>query len=441
MKVSLRVLVLFCLLAFVLGIGGGYVVFTVTGGDSAAPSANPALAHDDRRAPDNEEETGKRNGRDAQQPGGNPSGNEVSDHTPAGDNLTKPAPAPTDTPGTEPGNAASNPATPKDSEPADAEREEPETPFGRTVDFEVTISGTVVDAHGRPVANAAIDSSITERAERSVRIKSGPVFARTDSDGTFTGTLKSKAGDKGTTSVILVASATGHADSNPLTLEIANGTAKTGVRIALRAAGSVMGRAVDRNGIGVPGVTVTLAPRAGDSGIQVGGPGTVSSGSSAPKGVSDANGDFVVQDLPAGSFNITVSARGYKEFSGPRTVDVKVDTVNRLTAEIVVTPTTCLRARLTGEDGAPLRGYVQVKLTDAEGAKAGEFHAFTDHEGRIAVNDPPLGGYYVVIIRAEYADTEKTWVTFVQDQTTDLGTLAMKPEQESETNKLVTVEN
>jgi hypothetical protein len=122
-------------------------------------------------------------------------------------------------------------------------------------------------------------------------------------------------------------------------------------------------------------------------------------------------------------------------------VDVKVDTVNRLTAEIVVTPTTCLRARLTGEDGAPLRGYVQVKLTDAEGAKAGEFHAFTDHEGRIAVNDPPLGGYYVVIIRAEYADTEKTWVTFVQDQTTDLGTLAMKPEQESETNKLVTVEN
>jgi hypothetical protein len=304
MKVSLRVLVLFCLLAFVLGIGGGYVVFTVTGGDSAAPSANPALAHDDRRAPDNEEETGKRNGRDAQQPGGNPSGNEVSDHTPEGDNLTKPAPAPTDTPGTEPGNAASNPATPKDSEPADAEREEPETPFGRTVDFEVTISGTVVDAHGRPVANAAIDSSITERAERSVRIKSGPVFARTDSDGTFTGTLKSKAGDKGTTSVILVASATGHADSNPLTLEIANGTAKTGVRIALRAAGSVMGRAVDRNGIGVPGVTVTLAPRAGDSGIQVGGPGTVSSGSSAPKGVSDANGDFVVQDLPAGSFNL-----------------------------------------------------------------------------------------------------------------------------------------
>ncbi len=441
MKVSLRVLVLFCVLAFVLGIGGGYVVFTVADGDSAAPQANPAIAHDDRSGADTKGETSKHTQPDAQQPGGHLPGN-GADHTPAGNGANKPAPTDSTTPGIDPANAApANTAAPKATEPAEEEPTEPQSPFGRTIDFEVTISGTVVDAHGRPVANAEIDSSITERAERSVGIKSGPVFARTDSDGAFTGTIKGKVGDKSTTAVVLVASATGHADSNPLTLEIANGQAKTGVRIALRAAGSVMGRAVDRNGIGVPGVTVTLTPRSGDSGIQIGGPSTVSSGSNARKGVSDANGDFVVQDLPEGSFNITVSAPGYKEFSGPRTVDVKTDTVNRLAAELVVTPTTCLRARLAGQDGAPLRGYVQLNLTDAEGGKAGEFHAFADADGRVAVNDPPLGGHYVVIIRAGYADTEKTWATFVQDQTTDLGTLAMTPNQESETNKLVTVEN
>jgi hypothetical protein len=143
--------------------------------------------------------------------------------------------------------------------------------------------------------------------------------------------------------------------------------------------------------------------------------------------VTDTTGTYLIEDVAEGAYAINLKAPAFREKSGPRSVEVKADTVSQLDSDFVLAATTCLRAKLVGEDGKPLPGWATLELTPANGTNVTHLNAAVGADGSLVINDPPVGEFNVVIKLWGYFDSAKTFQVFTQDQTTDLGSLTLTP--------------
>jgi len=307
--------------------------------------------------------------------------------------------------------------------------------FDKRVDFSVGVSGRVTDSAGNPVAGADVFADISERlgSEGGVMMMSindnGEKVATTDNGGNFSGTVKGKVGEKAQVTLVMRAKAKGYAESKKVSIEAKNGDTKSDIRLLLQGAGSVRGRVVDAGGLGIPGVTVSLSSQRGSAGfgedmVVFGGPGKNSA-------LTDASGAYHIEDVAEGSYTLSLRAPGYREKSGPRAVDVKPDQVSQLESDFVLAATTCLRARLLSAEGKPLQGWATVELTPTAVGAVQRLNAAIGEDGSLVINDPPVGDFNCVVKLWGYFDSASVFCTFTQDQTSDLGSLALNANPEA----------
>lgn len=313
--------------------------------------------------------------------------------------------------------------------------------LAKRVDFNVEVSGTVVDSRGNPVPGADVFADINERlGDRGAMMVTfndlGDKIATTDNGGAFTATVKAKVGEKSQVTLILRARAKGYAESKRLSVDAKSGDSKTGLRLVLPGAGSVRGRVIDQQGSAIAGVTVSLSPQRG-SGVTYG-EEVILGGQAKNAGVTDASGSYEIVDMAEGSYSLNLRAPGWREKSGPRVVDVKPDQVSQVETDFVLVPTTCLRARLCDADGKPISGWATVELTPASGGSVQRLNAMVGEDGLLAVNEPPIGEYNVTVKLWGYLDSAQHFAVLTQDQTTDLGvlTLAVNPEARKTTTRV-----
>jgi protocatechuate 3,4-dioxygenase beta subunit len=309
--------------------------------------------------------------------------------------------------------------------------------LAKRVEFSVNVSGTVNDSKGNPVAGADVYADINERLgnENNVMMvnfnDSGEKFATSDGGGNFSGTVKGQAGEKSQVTLVLRAKAKGYAESKKVNVDAKNGDTKTDVKLSLQGAGSVRGRVVDQSGAGVSGVTVSLTSQRGNNGMEFGGEIVAFGGPGKNAAVTDSTGAYLIEDVAEGSYAIALKAPGFREKSGPRNVDVKPDQVSQLDSDFVLAETTCLRAKLIGEDGKALSGWANVELTPVSGTGVQRLNAAVGADGSLVINDPPVGDFNVVVKLWGYFDSAKIFQSFTLDLTSDLGILTLTPNPEA----------
>lgn len=326
----------------------------------------------------------------------------------------------------------------KDKSPEELDPEEILSDMmGKRVDYSVTLAGTVTDSLGNPVAGAEVmaETQETMGGEGAMMVfstaSSGHRIAVTDASGAFSGTLTTKVTENAKVSVQLRSRAKGHGESKKVTVEVKHGETKDGIALRLLGAGIVTGRVVDATGQGVAGCTVSLTSLAREGGpmfieneVEVGAGGR-------NRALTDASGEYRLEDVAEGSYRLSLRSPGYKEKSGPRSVEVKAGQIVRVDNDFVVAATTSLKVKLVTEGGQPAQGWATVEFENSEGKIVERRQGMVSAEGDLQLNDPPVGGFNVTVKLWGYHDSAKTWHTFTQDQPTDMGTLALTANPEA----------
>jgi protocatechuate 3,4-dioxygenase beta subunit len=310
---------------------------------------------------------------------------------------------------------------------------------GPQVDLVATITGTVVDGNGAPVAGAQVhgDFSQTHTAgSGSVRYmlaatgrERGARLATTNGAGEFRIDVNRKVSENATLRVSLTASEQGYADSAPQSVMLKNGDIKDGITLALRPAGSVSGRVVDQFGRGVQGISVSLSASSGlASGWQI-----ASFGADAKlSAITDAAGEYRIERVAQGTYRLQVRGAGYREVSGPSQIESKPGTDVRAPADFVVAAVASVRVALQLLSGETTTfNMVILNFKNAEGKAVKKLTGPTDAEGVFTANEPPVGNFTVDIIVLGFQPV--TVAAYVNEGLVcDLGTVTLQKAEKAD---------
>lgn len=313
---------------------------------------------------------------------------------------------------------------------------------GPRVDVSASISGTVVDQRGSPVAGARVmaefGETLTSEGNETMRVlvrsssvgEAGRQIATTDAAGYFSADISHKVPEKATLTLGLTAQADGYAGSRKTNLTIRNGDNKENIKLALRGAGNVGGRVVDANGAGVPGVSVSLRATGGDSGsieIEMG-----DFGGGQYSATTDGAGEFLIKGVPEGRYRFRLRSIGVRQTSGPTEIDVADGQDARAAAEFVVAATAALRVTFTDPDGKPASGWATVVVKDGD-RTVKRLQGPVSSKGIFEANDPPAGSFTLEISLWGYKLVSAAG-TFAEGVVTDLGHLSLEPSAETPPN-------
>ncbi|MCZ7606524.1 MAG: carboxypeptidase regulatory-like domain-containing protein [Planctomycetota bacterium] len=311
---------------------------------------------------------------------------------------------------------------------------------GPKVDFSATISGQVVDSAGVPVAGARVHASFSENyssdgegrriafVRSSDEGESGEPIATTDGAGFFMAAINRKVSEKASLQVSLTANADGYAESKKDSFSLKNGDARENIKLTLRGAGSVSGRVVDANGMGVAGVTVSLNTAGGDFmggdniEIDFGGRG------GKHTATTDGAGEFLISGVPEGRYKFRLKGAGYRQVSGPTEIDVKSGESARAPADFQVAITASMAVKFTDAAGSPVQGWVSVKLIGEGGKVARRMNGPIGKDGLFEQNDPPAGSYEVEFQVWGYKK-QTVRANFTEGQRYDFGAITLEPDE------------
>lgn len=318
---------------------------------------------------------------------------------------------------------------------------------GPKVEVKASISGTVVDPRGVPVAGARVhaefgESFTSDEGGDSMRLvmrssssegEDGQLIATTDAAGFFSADISRQIPEKASLQLTLTASADGFARSRTSRHNIRNGDNKENIKLAVRGSGNVTGRVVDGNGTGVSGVNVSLRAVGGDSGgieIEMG-----DFGGGQYSAVTDGAGEFTIKSVPEGRYRFRLRSMGVRQTSGPTEIDVAEGQDARASADFVVTATASLRATFIDAQGQPAQGWATLVIKDGDKIVK-RMQGPVSGKGVFEANDPPAGSLSVEITLWGFKRTSVTAV-FTEGQVTDLGTLTMEPDAEGHTGGIL----
>ena len=257
---------------------------------------------------------------------------------------------------------------------------------------EATVSGTVVDELGKPVAGARVAIPRDFGGGRRMRVMSRSTFApvETDSgpDGTFS--LRRLAP---TTTLTVQASKAGFAPARRTGIRLKTGEAVRGVSLVLRRGIAAEGIVVDVEGRPVAGAEVRAARvekgRRGFSMMMAG------AGREKPDAVSDAKGVFRVGGLEAGRYRVTAEKENLVQKT-PATLDVAEGAENRV-APIVLEAGAAVAGIVRNTRGEPIPGADVVVPT--EGGSPGD--VTTDAAGKFRVAGLNAGKAVMIFASAD----------------------------------------
>lgn len=308
-----------------------------------------------------------------------------------------------------------------------------------------TIEGDVVDATGAPVPNADIYAemgtsfftSSDSGLERNIIVSSsggnkGTPVGQTDAGGHFRIEVKKQTLGSGGQTVKVSAGKSGYADSQSKRIRIKSGDEKTGIRLTLKAAGSIRGRVVDESGRPVVGATVSAKEGLGDdrtssiidfAGVNNGGVKT------------DTNGEYLIEGLAAGTQSLTVNMLGHRVKSGPRSVDVVANIETRVADDFVLRVITSVVIPLIDADGNPIKVPPRYSL-QGEGRK--RFGKLSD--GKLVIERIDPGTTEIEISAWGYKPVKVT-VTATEGQITEQPTVALEvdPDAKSTSSRRIEI--
>ena len=234
-----------------------------------------------------------------------------------------------------------------------------------------SVTGTITDASGKPLAGAVVEivptspagkRALAAASHRRLALLPQPVrVAITDQDGHYTfnivrtGTYVVTASDKGYQS----------ATSAPFTVVKGSNTAPT---LALATAvapvlGTVNGSATDSSGKPIAGAQVELLP---PFPIPLGGTSTGAVGGTVIKwplpsvrvASTDQNGHYSFDNVPAGTYTVSASAQGYETATSPSFAVAKGDNTAPTLALTPIPPPVfgSVSGAVTDSNGKPLAG-------------------------------------------------------------------------------------
>lgn len=318
---------------------------------------------------------------------------------------------------------------------------------GPKVEVKASISGTVVDPRGVPVAGARVHAEFGEtftsdEGGDSMRLvmrssssegDDGQLIATTDAAGFFRADISRQVPEKASLQVTLTASADGFARSQRSRHNIRNGDNKENIKLAVRGSGGVSGRVVDGNGTGVSGVNVSLRAMGGDSGgieIEMG-----DFGGGQYSAVTDGAGEFTIKSVPEGRYRFRLRSMGVRQTSGPTEIDVAEGQDARASADFVVAATASIRVTFIDAQGQPVQGWATLVLKDGD-KTVKRLQGPVSAKGVFEANDPPAGSFSVEVTVWGFKKTSVT-ATFTEGQLTDLGTLTLEPDTEGHTGGIL----
>ncbi len=247
-----------------------------------------------------------------------------------------------------------------------------------------TISGTVLDQRGQPVAGASIRATYdpavaspqepSEGSRRRIRT-STMTLATTEADGTYTARVTLFVPAKtGSIALKLSALHPAYIADAPVEITVNRDETRTGIDLTMTQGATVKGTVRDAYGAPIEGAKVYAG--AGLSAKRGGRSATIGSA------VTDAQGQYIMQGLKTGEMWVAANAMGY----GPQDkgVDLNV-TVGQefLAPDITLAMQTALQFKVYG--GEFSSGKVGVTITPLEG-KAQYVTAGIGKDGIVLVN-------------------------------------------------------
>lgn len=291
-----------------------------------------------------------------------------------------------------------------------------------------TVTGTVTDSNGTPLANANVYLTVVNNSggaspDGPPAFIFGRFFAQTDSSGNYTlstvpaNTYTATAYDKGfvaTTSASFAVTA---------------GASTAAPTIALPAVqfGMVTGTVNDSTGAPVSGALVFLKPDNSSGGPPIS-PLPILSAVAAGGhyfATTDSNGAYTIDNVPTGSYTAIGSARGDESST---TASFTVAQGSNTAPTITLTVRTAVVAgtvtgAITDAGGSPLSGAVVTLTSPAttSGTGAPHFHflfAATDSNGNYTIDNVPTGDYVVNASDKGFVKNSSASFTVVQGSNT-----------------------
>lgn len=286
-----------------------------------------------------------------------------------------------------------------------------------------TISGTVLDQRGQPVAGASVratfDPAVASPAEPAEgsrrRIRTTTMtLATTEADGSYTArvTLFVPA-ETGSITLKLSALHAAYIADAPFEITVNRDETRTGIDLSMTLGATVKGTVRDAYGAPIEGAKVYAG--AGQSAKRGGRSATIGSA------VTDAQGQYVMQGLKTGEMWVSANATGY----GPQDkgVDLNV-TVGQeyLAPDITLAMQTALKFKVTG--GEFTSGKVGVTITQLEG-KSNYVTADIGKDGTILVSCRFSGEATLTVTTAGYATATPLSINIADGVHNDLGTIEL----------------
>ncbi len=257
----------------------------------------------------------------------------------------------------------------------------------------IQLSGVVIDEAGNPISGAEVGASVDMAAggRRTWEASAWLTPAVTDPAGRFTLSRL----DAGVAYMVRAA----HPGFAPTELPLANPRteARNGLELVLEAGRTLVGSVVDQGGLSIAGARVEVKKTVN--------PNNVrrymlerSLGSKEPiASFTDEEGRFAVSDLPAGLFEVEISASGHaSEELG--ILEITETTAELDVGEVALGPGFTIEGRVTDRNGSPLEG---AKVFASDGVQNARIFV-----SRIESESPPamvtdVNGFFSVVDRAE----------------------------------------
>lgn len=299
---------------------------------------------------------------------------------------------------------------------------EPELP---QIEFVVDLSGTVVDAQGDPVPNAKVHLDAVER-----RIGSAPprfrnklymysLAIKADELGVWRTVVKEIVGETSGLEIGVIATAPEYANSKIAVVRPKNNENRTGIELVMRGHGSLSGRVLDQNGVGVSGITVEIDKVGGRAARQFSFLGPEHST------VTDSSGRYEFMKLIEGMYDFSLSEKGIRVRSAPGQVTIRTGEECTQGTDCIVTKVHVLRFRPTSE-GESITGFFSICFLDSQGNVISTISDYLLFRAKIVVlNEPPVGTVKIALSLSGYRDKEVN-CTIGENESVDLGEIKLE---------------
>lgn len=272
----------------------------------------------------------------------------------------------------------------------------------------ITLEGRVRDDDGNPVHAATITVYYNAAQGDSEAPMQKISAARTDGDGFFRGEARlTFPGRDRDVEITVQAQKESGLHSEETTLRVRADNTYGGLDMVIPRGSSLTGRVVNNRFEPVHNAIVSAQWTDGQR------------KGKTHKTRADERGEFAIEDMPPGTYVVTVEAEGYQLEGDPREAEVQLGVDHELSGDLTLAPVTGVRLQLMSNHGQP-SGTFEVTFYNAR-EEATKANGRADNEGRAIVSPVPDDAIEMEIKMRGYEDSGRVAVVVIEDDHADAG--------------------